>query len=624
MTHIEPMACAIECYPNYLLIGLKEHPDRPPIYFQQYRDQGLDVERLKSFIHGKCLITFGTGRVDIGVLSGALLGATNRALEQLWTGTGHGKKDPWSGSVQLDTIDLRWVAPSDATLEMYGGRMGCKYMAALPLDAGTIVQDGDIPTIRAHCAKKATIIRELYRRLEPAIRLRESMRGDYGDLRSKSDAQIAEHVMAHELSAVGWMPPARGSRKPRGAYTPGEQFYYRVPDYVGFKTPVLMEILNQYTGRPFTITNKGKVGFEFSSKGLGLDPTQPEAENAPSRKCQFELGGTSYTVGIGGLHSREKSVRHTDEEGVLRAYDAASYYPNIILNNSLSPESIGRRFIEIYRRFVRERLTAKAEQLGTADACLKIVINALFGKYSSPPSCVYSPRLFAQITITGQLTMLMLIEQLALAGIRVVSANTDGLVVKGTTDQGAAMGEVVEEWEFTTSHGLDREEYTSLNSRDVNAYIAVTQAGVKAIGAYRSPRLNISANNSICVEAVKRFLQDGVPIAKTIHDCTDITKFLTMRTVTGGAEKDGVPLGPWVRWYYREGEEGCIRYVSNGNKVANSAGCAPLMDLPDEIPADLDYRSYIHDANNIFASIGYTDGMRLAALIPGTLDDTTP
>lgn len=58
----------------------------------------------------------------------------------------------------------------------------------------------------------------------------------------------------------------------------------------------------------------------------------------------------------------------------------------------------------------------------------KIVLNGTFGKLGSKYSFLYSPNLMIQVTITGQLALLMLIEALEAAGISVVSANTDGIV----------------------------------------------------------------------------------------------------------------------------------------------------------------------------------------------------
>ena len=54
----------------------------------------------------------------------------------------------------------------------------------------------------------------------------------------------------------------------------------------------------------------------------------------------------------------------------------------------------------------------------------EVVVNGTFGKLGNMFSIIYSPDLLFQVTLTGQLTLLLLIERLELAGVRVVSANT--------------------------------------------------------------------------------------------------------------------------------------------------------------------------------------------------------
>ncbi len=110
--------------------------------------------------------------------------------------------------------------------------------------------------------------------------------------------------------------------------------------------------------------------------------------------------------------------------------------------------------------------------------------------------------------------------------------------------------------------------------------------------------------NLICNDAVAEFLQHGTPIAETIRNCRDIRRFVTVRTVKGGAVKNGDYLGKAIRFYYAEGEEGAIIYASNGNNVPLSTGARPLMQLPGEFPEDVDFARYESIANEILVEIG--------------------
>jgi hypothetical protein len=238
---------------------------------------------------------------------------------------------------------------------------------------------------------------------------------------------------------------------------------------------------------------------------------------------------------------------------------------------------------------------------------LKITVNGSFGKLASPYSMLYSPDLLIQVTLTGQLALLMLIERLELRGINVVSANTDGIVIKCPRARQAEMMGVVTKWEKDTGFVTEGSNYRALYARDVNNYIAVKEDGSTTLkGAYAKPGLHKNPTNQICVDAVIALLTKGTPIAETIRTCTDIRKFASVRSVTGGAVKDGVFLGKSIRWYYAAGEEGEIIYASSGNTVPRSQGARPMMDLPKVFPSDVDYDWYEREAVRVLMDIGHT------------------
>ena len=101
------------------------------------------------------------------------------------------------------------------------------------------------------------------------------------------------------------------------------------------------------------------------------------------------------------------------------------------------------------------------------------------------------------------------------------------------------------------------------------------------------------------------YLKDGTPIEDTIHNCTDIRKFVSVRRVTGGATLEGEFIGKVVRWYYGTRSPGPIVYASNGNTVSLSYGARPCMTLPDEFPDDVDYAWYISKAQAMLKDVGF-------------------
>jgi hypothetical protein len=311
-------------------------------------------------------------------------------------------------------------------------------------------------------------------------------------------------------------------------------------------------------------------------------------------------------MGMGGLHSQESKENHTEGGGyILADWDVASYYPAIILNCGLYPKQMGIAFLEVYRNIVNDRLSAKANGDKVKSEALKITINGAFGKLGSKYSSMYAPELMVQVTVTGQLSLLMLIASLELKGIPIVSANTDGIVIKCPVNKESTMIEVINKWEIVTGFDMERNDYSALYSRDVNNYIAIKSNGtVKTKGCFTPPDLKKNPSNEICNNAVIKYLTAGVPLIETIESCKDFTKFITARQVNGGAIKDGKFLGKSVRWYYSKKTRTAITYKDKGDQVPKSIGANPVMDLPTEFPKDIDYGWYLKESQELLKNIG--------------------
>jgi len=244
----------------------------------------------------------------------------------------------------------------------------------------------------------------------------------------------------------------------------------------------------------------------------------------------------------------------------------------------------------------------------TVTDTLKICVNGTFGKLGSKYSFLYSPQLMIQTTLSGQLALLMLIERMNDAGIKVVSANTDGIVLYGNKDLERPMNEIAWEWMLSTGYELERTDYRALASRDVNNYLAVKPDGkTKGKGIFASSGLAKNPDCQIVYDAVADRISTGKPIEKTIRECKDISRFVTVRNVTGGAVWSGQYLGKAVRYYYADifPYDECIHYKKNGNKVPKSEGSRPLMELPDCFPDDVNYAVYEGAARKLLSEVGY-------------------
>ncbi len=435
----------------------------------------------------------------------------------------------------------------------------------------------------------------IYKTLKGQIELRENLGKRYRlELRSKSDAQIAEAVIAQELERLG------GRRPVRPTIEPGTSYQYNIPDFIQYQTEEFQAMLERVRVAWFEVAANGAIGLPKELDELSVS-----------------LGEGVYRMGIGGLHSSETCQTHlADKNTLLVDKDVVSYYPSIILNQKLFPRHLGRQFLDVYRQIVERRIKAKREKNKVEADSLKITINGSFGKLGSKWSCLYSPDLMVQVTLTGQLALLMLIERLELAGIKVVSANTDGVLIKTERSNRELLDSIVATWERDTAFETEETGYLAACIRDVNNYLAVKEdLKVKTKGIFANPwdgqtepiwKFHKNPQSVIVNEALTLFLQTGADVSETIRGCRDIRKFLTLRTVKGGGVKDGVFLGKVVRWYYSTTAGGEIVYAKSGNKVPLSDSAVPVRDLPENLPDDVDFSRYERIAYQQLAQIGWS------------------
>lgn len=110
----------------------------------------------------------------------------------------------------------------------------------------------------------------------------------------------------------------------------------------------------------------------------------------------------------------------------------------------------------------------------------------------------------------------------------------------------------------------------------------------------------------IVSDAVAAHLGGTADYKDVIRNCRDINKFIMLRKVTGGAVWRDEPLGKAVRFYYSTtvGPDETISYAKNSNKVPQSDGAKPCLDLPDQFPDDVDFERYVGMAQMVFKQLG--------------------
>jgi hypothetical protein len=613
----------VECYINFFFVAFKSLHNGKYVAFEQSPGSSINFDKMLWIMWKFCIVGFNSKIYDLPMITLAAKGKSCTELKKASDFIINECNNAWqfekAYKVKVESynhIDLIEVAPLQGSLKLYAARLHAPTIQDLPFEPSHKLtqQEGLITGI--YCCVDLDDTEILYNELLPEIKLRTEMSQEYGlDLRSKSDAQLAEAVINSELQKVlGFYP-----KRPK--FDKHLVLKYNVPSFINYKSNQLKEILKVVEESRFELDGNGS-------------PIMPDELG----KLKVKIGNTVYNLGMGGLHSQEKTIAYiADENTFIRDNDVASYYPRIILNQNLFPSHLGNAFLEVYGEIVKTRIHAKGEAFKakkerdavsakrwkTIADSLKITINGSFGKFGNKYSTLYSPQLLLQVTLTGQLALLMLIEMQEEIGIEVVSGNTDGIISKYKKSRHQDVRDCVSLWESITNFETEETCYSAVYSRDVNNYVAIKEEGgekdasflddilgCKTKGTYseKGSALNsiLSKNpeHLICSDALLNFVKNKTPVEETVRNCKDIRRFVSVRNVRGGAEKDGLYLGKVVRFYYAKNEQGCINYVKTGNKVPKSDGAKPLMDLLTSLPEDLNFDWYISKAKEMLHDCG--------------------
>lgn len=631
-----------EVFQNFVLCAAMTEDGKKYAWFGVHEDLPVqELNTLRRFIKEHTLITFNGTGYDIPILTLVVKGKPVREIKRASNRIVVDNLQPWGFEEEfdvklkreeIDTIDLMEVAPLTGGLKLYAGKCHSESIQELPVAPDKILTQEEKEAITIYCYNDLLSTRDLHHRLKVQIHLREQMGKQYGiDLRSKSDAQMAEAIIKVEIEKI----------KKMKVYKPndltGMKFQYQIPSWMKFRD---MDVLERVRAAEFTVSSKGKVVDAQEESALETEETEPK--KVKSQLAVFatpvEYRGKTYKMGVGGLHSNEyQQVLHADDNTLLMDFDVASYYPAIVLNLGLFPAHLGKEFLLVYKTIVDRRLAAKKrvaelkglmkktqdkvelykletelKETATIMEGLKIAINGTFGKLGNKYSIMYSPNLLVQVTLTGQLALLMLIEAFGqYPGIEVVSANTDGVTVRCPKDHEDTVMREVAVWELETEFVVERTDYRALFMRDVNNYVAIkTNGEYKAKGQYgKGLPLHKNPTNEISGEAVVGYLQFEIPIEETVRQCDDIRKFITLRTVKGGATFRDKDAGKIVRWYYSNDVEGRapLYYKVNGHLVPmTDPGVKPIMVLPKEVPSDLNREWYVEEAKSMVREMGLT------------------
>jgi len=595
----------VECYPNYFMCGFKHNTLNKFICLEN----DFNPQFLSWLLFNYRTIGFNSITYDLLMLWASYVNRDPRWLKNISNTiipqteeerkhripTKELEKQFNFKIFKTPHIDLFNVCPGKGSLKLYGARLHSPRIQDLPFEHTKELSNHEIDIVRNYNFNDLDNTQLVYNFNKDRMDLRASMGAEYSeDLMSKSDAQIAEVVIAKEVGKV------LGYRIQRPEIAAGTTYKYQTPSYIQFASDELKELLRKVEAAEFRVGGSGTIEL----------PTELDTK--------VQIGKNSYSFGLGGLHSNEKTVAYrTTETHLLVDRDVVSYYPRIITTLELCPVAMGRAFLEVFESIIKRRLHAKEYKIFATDKGLKIVINGTSGKLSDYWSKMYSPGLTMQMTITGQLALLMQIEMMHYNGIEAISANTDGVVYYCPRDKYELFNKWIKFWENETQFVTEETLYSGYFASDVNNYYAIKSeaTSIKSVkvkgrfsevGSQTGTQLDNNPIRLICSDAIMNLLVHGTPIEDTIRNCKDLTRFVTVRQAKApGAHKDGVYLGKVLRWIYCKDIVGTINYVGSGNKIPETEGALPLQDLPETFPENLDYDKYIELTKTILIDIGY-------------------
>ena len=416
------------------------------------------------------------------------------------------------------------------------------------------------------------IVCEMIRLYIDEVRLRYNISKAYEvDVLSSSRSNIADNLFVKFYSEFSGLAESqwRGRKTERTAMS----FKRVIFPFIKFKTKELQELLEEM---------KKVVIYSIGKKALKeIAPKYPELKylktNNESGWFEVKINNLIYTIATGGLHSQDipRELKSkltfvddwklsdckeggskeedapsiwdviTDNSYIYVHWDIASFYPSIMDVYKIAPAHMNEGvFVKLIHWLKETRVTAKHSKEDYIDGIpkdvlaqvLKIVINSIYGKLGFEKGDICDRLAVLKVTINGQLMIMMLCESLELAGIEVVSANTDGIVVKLHKKNKAKFEEIANEWKRLTKLDADSEEYRCYINRDINNYVIEELNGkVSYKGALHPTMYAVDLQKGydmpIVAKAVVDYFLNDKPILETLYECKNILDFCKTQNV---------------------------------------------------------------------------------------------
>jgi DNA polymerase elongation subunit (family B) len=392
-----------------------------------------------------------------------------------------------------------------------------------------------------------------------------------------------------------------------------------IADYISFQTPQLQEFLKK-----------------VRALRLGL---------MDDFKEEIHFHDNVYSFMKGGLHTENKpKIFEADEDHLIIDWDVSSYYPAIIINNGRYPAHLGKEFLRGYKAMFEKRLELKPlakkdKKIRGIVGALKLAVNSVYGKSSDMQSWIYDRQLTMFTTITGELSLMMLIEAYELQGLHVISANTDGVTIRIHKDDEQKMHDINKWWMDVTQYELERTDYAKIIFSTVNDYLAIkTDGEIKKKGDFLTDfELHKNKSARIASIALEQYYVNDVPIETTIKNHKNIFDFAMRQKASRNFHYEGYNkakgeknvYNKLIRYYVSNTGEKLLK-IKNEDCDTNAAAvsqveagewvCTVCNHLTkDHDMSNINYDYYIEKANRIVSKIQLEGKKRKVVVIPNQM-----
>jgi len=448
------------------------------------------------------------------------------------------------------------------------------------------------------------------------IELRQDIEAEFGiPCINYSDSKIGDEMIKKFYCQEKHIPYSELPKK--GYFRKEIRMRDCIADYVVFQTPELQSFLKRMKKNVFGMQDDFKESIEFY--------------------------GNTYSFMKGGLHTENKpKIFEADAETKIIDWDVSSYYPAIIISNDRYPKHLGKEFLRGYKAMFDKRLELKPlaktdKKIKGIVGALKLAVNSVYGKSSDMQNWIYDRQLTMFTTITGELSLMMLIEAYELSGIRIISANTDGVTIMVTNALMDKMHEINKWWMDLTTYELEDTNYKKIIFSTVNDYLAIkTDGEIKKKGDFLTDfELHKNKSARIVPIALEHYYVNDVPVATTIRNHTNIYDFALRQKASSNFHYEGTQAGKvtvynkLIRYYVSKTGEKLMK-IKNPDCDTNAADASQVeagewvMHVCNKLSKDhsldnVNYDYYIEKAERIIEKIQFAGRKRKIIVNPNQM-----